>query len=653
MNTIDIEAKQAEFDRIVREFGTSSDNFIPTDFINENSIILQDLNGGSGNGSGLPKVFLTVTTFADQNDGNASNGLSIRDAVLIAQRDPGKEYVINIPEGFYTLTIQGNEDFRFQEQSETNLGLFDDFVTRTGDIDIQTRVSIVGANPNNTIIDASTLGDRIFDVKENGFLTLENITIQNGITLGTFAKSSTEPLDPESFAGGGIRIDANGGAKINNSIITGNETRWDRVTDVANVNGGGISNRGELEINNTTIIDNISDVNAGGIYNSGNLQILNSSIINNAANVFIYYVDKIEGGGGILNSETGTLIVRNSTISGNRATLSGNENETFPNGAGGGGILSDGASVVIVNSTIVNNVAPVGAGILISQPTGGEVIPAVLQNSIVALNQSVTSGNTFSGDIEGFFELNSSYNLIGNGNGILFDGIENNQVGTITNPLNPQIGPLQYNGGLTPTYALLEGSPAINRGSNAIANGVGLNLPPLTADQRGFDRIVDNIVDIGSTEFYQNNPSLNTSIYRFQNTSLPGTYLFVGESERQSIKQNNPNFVEEGFAFSVAVQPGDNLIPIYRFQNTAVAGTYLYTGESERQSIKQNNPNFVEEGLAFYVLGAESNQGQSFYRFQNNNLPGTYLFVGAGERSNINQNYSNFTEEGIAFKAGV
>ncbi|BAQ60146.1 alkaline phosphatase [Geminocystis sp. NIES-3708] len=649
MNTIDIEAIQAKFDEIVKNFGTTQDDFIPEDFINENSVILEEINGGSG----VQKVFLTVTTFDDQNDGNASNGLSLRDAVLIAQRDPRREYVINLPEGTYNLTIEGNQDFLFQEQSETNLGQFDNIVARSGDLDIETRITIIGSNPNNTIIDASTLGDRIFDVRENGFLSLQNITIQNGITLGTFAEDSIEPLDPDSFAGGGIRIDINGAGEINNSIIKGNQTRWDRVTQEANINGGGISNEGLLTINNTTIIDNSSEVNAGGIYNSGNLQITNSSVANNSANVFIFYVDKIEGGGGILNTNGGTLIVTNSTISGNKTILSGNETQTFPNGAGGGGILSDGGPAVIINSTIVNNNAPVGAGILISKPEDGEATPAILQNSIVALNQNITSGNTFSSDIEGFFELNSSYNLIGNANGILFDGIENNKVGTITNPLDPNIGPLQFNGGLTPTHALLENSPAINAGSNAIANGEQLNLNPLTTDQRGYDRIVNGTVDIGSYEFYQNSSLLNTPIYRFQNTSLPGTYLFAGEGERQSIKQNNPNFVEEGFAFSVAVQPGDDLIPIYRFQNTSIAGTYLYTGEQERQSIKQNNPNFVEEGLAFYVFGSQSNEGQSFYRFQNSDLPGTYLFVGGGERLNIKENFPNFIEEGIAFKAGV
>ena len=46
----------------------------------------------------------------------------------------------------------------------------------------------------------------------------------------------------------------------------------------------------------------------------------------------------------------------------------------------------------------------------------------------------------------------------------------------------------------TSTLALLPGSPAINTGSNAAAAG-------LTMDQRGFNRIVNLIVDIGAYEF--------------------------------------------------------------------------------------------------------------------------------------------------------
>ena len=57
------------------------------------------------------------------------------------------------------------------------------------------------------------------------------------------------------------------------------------------------------------------------------------------------------------------------------------------------------------------------------------------------------------------------------------------------------LGPLADNGGPTLTHALLSGSPAINGGSNTIANAT-----ELTNDQRGEDRIQFGTVDIGAFE---------------------------------------------------------------------------------------------------------------------------------------------------------
>ncbi|WP_017295382.1 hypothetical protein [Geminocystis herdmanii] len=138
---------------------------------------------------------------------------------------------------------------------------------------------------------------------------------------------------------------------------------------------------------------------------------------------------------------------------------------------------------------------------------------------------------------------------------------------------------------------------------------------------------------------------LNTQIYRFRTGE--GTYLYVGDEERQSILVSNYNFVEEGEVFKVSMTMDDDLIPIYRFRNTNLTGAYLYVGEEERQSILQSDYGFVEEGLAFYTYGAMSDQGQDIYRFQTS--PGAYIFVAEEERQSILENYSTFTEEGVAF----
>ena len=45
---------------------------------------------------------------------------------------------------------------------------------------------------------------------------------------------------------------------------------------------------------------------------------------------------------------------------------------------------------------------------------------------------------------------------------------------------------------------------------------------------------------------------LDTPINRFQNSNLPGTYLYAAEEESQTIRANFPNMIEEGPAFKVA-----------------------------------------------------------------------------------------------------
>lgn len=185
---------------------------------------------------------------------------------------------------------------------------------------------------------------------------------------------------------------------------------------------------------------------------------------------------------------------------------------------------------------------------------------------------------------------------------------------------------------------------------------------------------------------------LRTPLYRFQNSQIPGTYLFVGETEKNNILQQFPQFKLEGLAFQVAneekgdpltrgnaditvkatnllgesvtetfninvtgeiPQNNDQLTRFYRFQNRNKPGTYLYADEAERVNIRNNFPNFIEEGTAFYAYGANSNQGEKIYRFQNTQQPGTYLFVGEAERQNIIANFPQFVQEGVAFEVVI
>ncbi|WP_330203710.1 Calx-beta domain-containing protein [Cyanobacterium sp. DS4] len=146
--------------------------------------------------------------------------------------------------------------------------------------------------------------------------------------------------------------------------------------------------------------------------------------------------------------------------------------------------------------------------------------------------------------------------------------------------------------------------------------------------------------------------TLNQPMYRFRNTSYDtGVYLYAGTTESVSIRENYPNFVEEGLAFYVSTTPQDGLIAFNRFQNMNLPGAYLYAGESESESIRRNYPNFVEEGIAFYAYPQGSQIADQISRFQNSSLPGTYLYTGQPETDSVINNYSNFNLEGIAFEA--
>jgi hypothetical protein len=59
--------------------------------------------------------------------------------------------------------------------------------------------------------------------------------------------------------------------------------------------------------------------------------------------------------------------------------------------------------------------------------------------------------------------------------------------------VDPLLGPLQNNGGLTKTMALLPGSPAIDAGDNT-------NAPEWDQRGPGYPRIVNGVIDIGAFE---------------------------------------------------------------------------------------------------------------------------------------------------------
>src|SRR5262249_22190885 len=134
--------------------------------------------------------------------------------------------------------------------------------------------------------------------------------------------------------------------------------------------------------------------------------------------------------------------------------------------------------------TIAHNTAPAGMGSALYN-----VSDATMSYVIIA---SSPSGALVGDNCANFGTVMSKGHNLDSGTSCGLTG-----TGDIVNK-NPMLGPLQDNGGHTPTHALLAGSPAIDAG--------GTDCPPPGTDQRGFDRPADGngdgvaTCDIGAYE---------------------------------------------------------------------------------------------------------------------------------------------------------
>ena len=262
-----------------------------------------------------------------------------------------------------------------------------------------------------------------------------------------------------SAEGGGVWAH---GVVIANSIVSGNSA----VGDKAGSRGGGVFATYTADKNQAfgmaySTVDNNSANRGGGVYVYGDARVNYSTISNNQAG----------GDGGGMYARTNPSYAYthtaflDSTISGNRA------------GGDGGGLFVN-ASAPFTSCTITNNYAFfAGGGVYL------KLTPHLFTSSIVANN--VAAQNPAGDDIGG----GSTAALTGKGNIIRVSALA---VPSGNLSSDPKLGPLQDNGGLTFTHALLAGSPAIDKGSNLL----------FVNDQRGpgFPRVVGGTADIGAFE---------------------------------------------------------------------------------------------------------------------------------------------------------
>ena len=315
-------------------------------------------------------------------------------------------------------------------------------------------------------------------------LTLSNVVITNNQVIGG---NGTNGVGGNSF-GGGILNDNNAPLTITDSTVSGNFSTGGNGTTGGGIGqGGGINtfDAGGVTIINSVISGNTAtggtgttngDASGGGIGYFGILNLSGSTVSGNTVSGNSSFA-----GGGIDGG--GTVNVTNSTISGNTVTGTG--------GNTGGGIAFFGGTVTLTNATITNNTAA-GANSASGVYRDGGTINS--NNTIIAANVN----NSTVPDVSGAGFVSQGYNLIGNVGTVTAFNQTGDQTGTSAAPLDPNLGPLQNNGGTTQTHALLAGSIAIDTGNST-----------LTTDQRGFMRPIDdpnsangsgNLADIGAFE---------------------------------------------------------------------------------------------------------------------------------------------------------
>ena len=109
----------------------------------------------------MATITLDVNTKLDQNDGYEGDGLSLREAILKANADPTNEYIINLPglpEGeSYDLDLQNILDAPIVDVTSIDLPTLIESRLTTGDLDVKGNVTIIGEDPENTIINALPL----------------------------------------------------------------------------------------------------------------------------------------------------------------------------------------------------------------------------------------------------------------------------------------------------------------------------------------------------------------------------------------------------------------------------------------------------------------------------------------------------------------
>lgn len=307
-------------------------------------------------------------------------------------------------------------------------------ITTTGEITLNTPVTVQGPGADSLVIDNNGNGTNVFRINPStspseGPFTLSGMKLtggQRGVRTDRYKQDVTldslviEDNNTSGPNGAGIRVDNNNGSTgtvhIRNCVITNNNAEdglgggieiengsvvditnsfilenstSDTAANVAEENGGGIAVTGEsqLTITDSLIARNVADDRGGGIFvDSGSKLTVTDSVISGNSTAGTGADD--DGGGIMLFNDNGTLVtqadITGTSIIGNSANDDG------------GGIATDGGATLaktqvilnLTNSTLFDNEAvnDDGGGINNLEAT------ATITNTTLAQNRATDGG---------------------------------------------------------------------------------------------------------------------------------------------------------------------------------------------------------------------------------------------------------------------
>ena len=259
-------------------------------------------------------------------------------------------------------------------------------------------------------------------------------------------------------------------------------------------NGGGIVvEAGSLVLLDSMISGNSASIGSG-IYSNGALTIRRSMISSNTGTGVIYSTDTTTVTDSTIADNQGTAIVFPPTDATKTLTIDRSTISGNTDASGIGGLQLQGGTASIRNTTFSGN----------SGPKGGDLW--TYSDGVMLSLVSVTAAGSSAPAL--LFDHNATVTLrntlfagtgtrcspgspTSQGHNLSSDMTCNLLDATDKPGIDAVLGPLAANGGTSQTHALLAGSPAVNAG-----DGTGLE----TLDQRGKPRIQFAAVDIGAFE---------------------------------------------------------------------------------------------------------------------------------------------------------